>query len=130
MEKIRKTDAEWKTTLSPEVYNITRLAGTERAFTGQFNDHKEVGTYVCACCDLPLYESTTKFDSHCGWPSFWQGAIPGNITEKVDTSHGMRRVEINCARCDAHLGHVFEDGPKPTGMRHCVNSASLKFKKD
>jgi len=127
LEKIRKTDAEWKTQLSPQVYNITRQAGTERPWTGEFNEHKEKGTYVCACCDLPLYNSTEKFDSHCGWPSFWQGAIPGNITEKADTSHGMRRVEINCARCDAHLGHVFEDGPKPTGMRHCVNSASLKF---
>src|SRR5262245_16903410 len=108
MEKIVKTDAEWKTSLSPEVYQITRKAGTERPFTGKYNDHKEAGTYLCACCDLPLYKSTEKFDSHCGWPSFWQGAIQGNITAKADNSHGMRRVEINCARCDAHLGHVFE----------------------
>ncbi|MEO5692178.1 MAG: peptide-methionine (R)-S-oxide reductase MsrB [Usitatibacter sp.] len=130
MEKIEKTEAEWKTVLSPRVYEITRRAGTERPFTGEYYNHKDPGTYDCACCGLPLYRSTEKFNAHCGWPSFWDGAVKGNIVEKPDDSLGMRRVEINCARCDAHLGHIFEDGPKPTGMRHCVNSASLVFRKD
>ena len=127
MPKVVKTEAEWKKLLSPETYVIARQAGTERAFCGAFYDHKKEGIYLCVCCDLPLFASNAKFDSGTGWPSFFQPVMKDHVEEKVDLSFGMRRVEINCARCDAHLGHVFEDGPRPTGLRYCLNSESLKF---
>ena len=127
MPKVVKTEAEWKKILSPETYAITREAGTERAFCGAFYDHKKEGIYLCVCCSLPLFASNAKFDSGTGWPSFFQPVMKDHVEEKVDLSFGMRRVEVNCARCDAHLGHVFEDGPRPTGLRYCMNSESLKF---
>lgn len=120
------SDKDYQEKLSPEAYRVCRLAATERPFTGKYNDHWEAGTYLCACCDEPLYESATKFDAGCGWPSFYQ-AIDGKVAERPDMSHGMVRVEILCANCQSHLGHVFPDGPAPTGMRHCVNSLSLTF---
>jgi peptide methionine sulfoxide reductase msrA/msrB len=127
MEKIIKTDEEWRKQLTPEQYAIARGKGTERAFCGVFYDNHKNGTYHCVCCDLPLFESKAKFDSGTGWPSFFQPVAKENITEIVDRSHGMMRTEILCARCDAHLGHVFPDGPKPTGLRYCLNSASMTF---
>lgn len=126
IEKITKTDAEWKAQLSEEEYYILRKKGTERSFTGDLLENKATGTYTCSGCELPLFESDTKFKSGTGWPSFWK-AIEGNVAEDVDNTHGMRRVEILCNRCDGHLGHVFDDGPKPTGLRYCVNSVSLNF---
>ena len=127
MPKVVKTEEEWKKLLSPETYAIAREAGTERAFCGAFYDHKKEGIYLCVCCDLPLFASNAKFDSGTGWPSFFQPVMKEHVAEKVDNSFGMRRVEINCARCDAHLGHVFDDGPRPTRLRYCLNSESLKF---
>lgn len=127
MPKVVKSEAEWKKLLPPETYAIAREAGTERAFCGAFYDHKKPGLYICVCCDLPLFASNAKFDSGTGWPSFFQPVRKEHVSEKSDMSFGMRRVEINCARCDAHLGHVFEDGPRPTGLRYCLNSESLKF---
>ena len=123
----REQDELWKERLTTEQYRVTRQGGTERAFTGAYWDHKGQGTYRCVCCEAPLFTSQAKFDSGTGWPSFWDGVDPHAITTHTDTAHGMVRTEIRCAKCGAHLGHVFPDGPAPTGLRYCVNSASLSF---
>ena len=129
MQKINKTEEEWKKELSPEQYHILREKGTERAFTGKYYENKEEGTYLCAACGNELFISDTKYDSHSGWPSFFAPLDPHKIDEEKDVSHGMIRTEVKCSRCGSHLGHVFNDGPKPTGLRYCINSASLEFKK-
>ena len=128
-EKIMKTEEEWKKTLTPEQYRVLREKGTERAFTGKYYQNHDDGIYYCAACDNPLFTSKTKYESGSGWPSFYE-PIPGGIESETDNTLGMARTEVHCARCGGHLGHVFDDGPKPTGLRYCINSVSLDFKKE
>lgn len=130
MNKVIKTDEEWQQVLSPEEFHVTRKAGTERAFTGRYWDNHEQGIYKCVCCGTPLFSSDTKYDSGSGWPSYYQPMDADAVAEHTDKSHGMVRTEVTCRKCDAHLGHVFEDGPAPTGLRYCINSLSLKLDTD
>jgi len=127
-DKISKTAEEWQQQLTPEQFEVTRRKGTERAFSGRYHDCKTEGVYYCACCGAPLFRSDEKFDSGSGWPSYWQPVSANRVRTEVDLSHGMKRVEVQCAQCDAHLGHVFEDGPQPTGLRYCINSIALNLK--
>jgi peptide-methionine (R)-S-oxide reductase len=128
--KITKTDDEWKSQLSPAQFAVCRQKGTEHAFTGEYYDSKEKGIYQCVCCGADLFSAETKYNSGTGWPSFWEPITPEAVSTETDLSHGMRRVEALCSRCDAHLGHVFDDGPAPTGLRYCMNSVSLKLTKN
>jgi peptide-methionine (R)-S-oxide reductase len=127
IQKIVKTEEEWKKLLTPEQFQVLRQASTERAFTGETWNNHQKGTYVCAACGLPLFSSATKFESGTGWPSFWQPIDPRNVETETDSSFGMMRTEVRCARCGGHLGHVFTDGPRPTGLRYCMNSVAMKF---
>lgn len=126
-EKIRKSETEWKAQLTPEQYHVTREKGTERAFSGEYSSAKDKGVYKCVCCGQELFSSDTKFNSGTGWPSFYQPLSPGAVEEHKDRTYGMTRTEVVCSKCDAHLGHIFEDGPPPTGLRYCMNSLSLKL---
>jgi peptide-methionine (R)-S-oxide reductase len=129
-EQLPTSDSEWRARLTPEQYEVTRRAGTERAFTGEYWDCHEDGTYACVCCGAPLFSSEHKFESGSGWPSFFQPADDAPVDEAVDASHGMVRTEVRCGNCGAHLGHLFPDGPRPTGQRYCINSASLRLEDD
>ena len=128
MEQLNLSESEWRKRLTPEQFHVLREAGTERAFSGRYNDNKADGIYRCAVCQLELFDSVDKYDSGSGWPSFTQPVAADHVVEHADVSHGMRRVEVRCARCDGHLGHVFPDGPPPTGLRYCMNSVSLEFR--